>query len=203
MLEKLERRTLKIELRQATDDGGKPLMRGYAAVFNSLSEDLGGFREQIMPGAFKDALGNSDARALWNHNPDYPLGRQSAGTLRMSEDKTGLAIEIDPPDTQYARDLAVCMERGDIKEMSFAFTVPAGGAVWDEQNGEYVRSILRFEKIYDVSPVTYPAYPDTEIGFRSAQDILLDYKPVPPAGEKRSDVEILRLHLELKNKEVI
>jgi len=151
----------------------KPIITGYAAVFNSLSEDLGAFREKIDPGAFKAAIGVSDTRALFNHDPNFVLGRQSNDTLRLSEDKKGLYMEVDPPNTQIIRDLVLSpIERGDIREQSFAFTVEADK--WeglDEKNSNElpVRTITRVAQLFDVSPVTYPAYPDTEVGVRSLE----------------------------------
>lgn len=164
-----ERRGAAFELRMINED--KPMFRGHAAVFDSPSEVLAGcFREIIKPGAFFDALKISDVRALWNHNPDHILGRSSAGTLRMVEDETGLSIEIDPPDTTVGRDLRVSMQRGDVTEMSFAFTVADGGDRWERDAGNpdmWTRTISKFEKLYDVSPVTYPAYPSTDFALRS------------------------------------
>lgn len=193
-MDKMERRACLIELRQGDDKK----LRGYAAVFNSYSEEMWGFKEKIMPGAFRDAIAKSDVRALWNHNPDYVLGRNRSGTLTLNEDEKGLYIEIDPPDTQWARDLLVTINRGDVNQMSFAFTVDK--ANWDEvDDGMAVRTIEKIRELYDVSPVTYPAYSDTDIGLRSAKDILDEYR-----GQKQSreSVDILKLKLELKNREV-
>lgn len=193
---KKEIRTYKVEMRK---DEASPKITGYAAVFNSYSEEMWGFREIITPGAFTDALKKSDVRALINHDANLVLGRNTSGTLTMTEDDNGLAVEIDPPDTQYARDLQTCMKRGDIDQMSFAFIV--ADAHWnDTHDGLPVRTITRMEELFDVSIVTYPAYPATSADVRSAQDVFADYKPVPPSN---NDVEILRMKLELKNREVI
>lgn len=153
-----------IEVR-ALEDSGKKL-RGHAAVFNKLSEDLGGFREQIAIGAFDGVL-DDDVRALYNHNPDYVLGRNKAGTLRLAVDDTGLSYEVDMPDTQIARDLAVSIERGDVNQSSFGFIVAEDA--WENVGDEVVRTIVKFHSLFDVSPVTYPAYPDAKVGMRSLE----------------------------------
>jgi len=154
-------------------DGLGPKITGYAAVFNKWSEDLGGFREQIKRGAFAKAIGKSDVRGLFNHDSNYVLGRQSNGTLTIKEDKNGLWMEIDPPDTQIIRDLVLApIKRGDIKEQSFAFIVAKGGDEWKNLHGEKpdepaTRTITEVDELFDVSPVTYPAYPDTSVALRS------------------------------------
>ena len=164
-----ERRTIEVELRVERREDGPPKIRGHAAVFNSLSEDLGGFREQIAPGAFADAVKTDDVRALWNHNPDFVLGRNRSKTLRLSEDTKGLSIEIDPPDTQFARDLLVSIERGDVSQMSFAFSVRANGQNWGkDDDGKVVRTLTNV-RLYDVSPVTFPAYTQTDVAVRSME----------------------------------
>ena len=157
---------LKIEKRE---DGTRKIV-GHAAVFNQLSEDLGGFREQLAPGAFADAIKTDDVRALFNHNPDYILGRNLSGTLRLKEDSRGLAIEIDPPDTQVARDLMVSMDRGDVSQMSFGFSVRPNGQNWaKDDNGQVVRTLTKV-RLFDVSPVVYPAYPQTDVAMRSMSE---------------------------------
>lgn len=166
----LERRvavTQPIELRQAEGEspGG---IRGYAALYDTLSVNLGGFRERIEPGAFEGRL-NDDVRALVNHDPSLILGRTRSGTLSLSLDNRGLIYEVDPlPDTRTAHDLAESVGRGDIDQSSFAFTVEEDE--WDEDDeGRIIRTIKKFRQLYDVSPVTYPAYEDTTIGTRSLQ----------------------------------
>src|SRR5690606_29136668 len=107
----------------------KPVISGHAAVFDTLSEPMWGFREKIAPGAFDDVL-EDDVRALFNHDPNFILGRTRSGTLKIAVDMRGLQYEIDPPDTQPARDLIVSMERGDVSQSSFAFIVAEDD--WDE-----------------------------------------------------------------------
>lgn len=167
----IERRNFVTELRVAKRDGDdKPVIRGHGAVFDSLSENLGGFREKIDPGAF-DGVMEDDVRALFNHNADHILGRSSAGTLKIGLDKRGLTYEIDPPDTQIARDLLISIERGDVRESSFGFTV--GEDDWEEsEDGGFIRTIRAIKGLFDVSPVTYPAYPDTDVAKRELRGIM-------------------------------
>lgn len=148
-----------------------PMIRGHAAVFGVMSEVMWGFREVIAPGAFKEAIEQDDVRCLFNHNPDHILGRNRAKpvpTLRLSEDATGLMIECDPPDTQRARDLIVSIERGDVSQQSFAFRVI--DQKWETVDEVDIRTIIK-AKLYDVSPVTYPAYPETDVSARELRSM--------------------------------
>lgn len=168
----IERRAYKVAVKVREKEDG-PKIVGYGAVFNQLSDELYGFRERIAPGAFANALKKSDVRALFNHNPDYVLGRTTNGTLKLEEDEKGLRYEIIPPDTQWARDLIKSIQRGDINQSSFAFTVKRDK--WEEtEDGITIRTILEFDEIFDVSPVTYPAYPQTAVGVREAYQRYLD-----------------------------
>ena len=137
-----------------------------------------GFVEIIEKGAFADALKSSDVRALFNHDDSLVLGRQSAGTLKLYEDEIGLRYEITPPDTQFARDLIVSLQRGDIKESSFAFSMKNGAEQWQDNATPIIRKIIKIGEIFDISPVTYPAYPATTSGIstRSLEDIYNIYK---------------------------
>ena len=104
--EEMERRSFEVqELRISGDDEDNEKIEGYAAVFDQLSEEMWGFREKISPGAFEGTIGEDDIRALWNHDPNYPLGRNRAGTLELEEDDKGLRVQILPPETSYASDL--------------------------------------------------------------------------------------------------
>lgn len=197
---KIERRNYNlIELR--SDDTEKRKMVGHAAIFNTETDIGGFFREKVAPGAFSDSIKADDIRALFNHNPNYVLGRSNGKTktLMLSEDDRGLAIEIDPPDTQFAKDLTISMERGDIDQMSFGFRVIKES--WESRDdGTDVRTLEKV-KLYDISPVTYPAYEDTEIAVRSHDEWKaqkeLDNKP--PFAQWRINIE--RLKLQLKGKE--
>jgi HK97 family phage prohead protease len=186
-----------IELRAGEDDEGNTL-EGHAAVFGKKSEDLGGFREIIDAGAFSAAIKRDDVRALFNHDQNYILGRNKSKTLELEEDDKGLRFKIDMPDTSYARDLAVSIERGDVSQCSFAFRIDgakgetwevdgkevkpmeAFEAMWDDKKHDIVRHVVK-ARLYDVSPVTYPAYPQTDVKVRA-----LEYKSrtdeVKPAG---------------------
>jgi len=156
---------------------------GYAARFNELSEEMWGMREKIAPGAFTEAIGKSDVRALWNHDPNYVLGRTKNGTLQIREDEQGLFYEVTPPDAQWARDLVESIKRGDVDQSSFAFTVDA--EAWDESSDPVIRTIVKVRELYDVSPVTYPAYPTATSGVRSLGDVAKEHKrePAPKAPE--------------------
>jgi HK97 family phage prohead protease len=183
---KRERRYSKGELRVVREEGKAPIVRGHAAVFNSDSEDMGGWREQIAPGAFAEALTNQDdVRCLINHDPSLVLGRSVSNTLRMVEDVTGLAFECDLPDTQYARDLAVSIDRGDISGCSFGMYCKDD--TWEQRDGVPTRIVKNVE-LFDVSVVTYPAYPATDVQMRSLMfpDGAVE-QPAPPAPEKRDN----------------
>ena len=113
------------ELRIADSDGGS-VIEGHAAVFDSWSETLGGifpFKEIVRKGAFNESIGKDDIRALFNHDPNYVLGRNRAGTLELVEDEVGLRVRITPPDTSWARDLQASLRRGDNTQMSIGFIV--------------------------------------------------------------------------------
>ena len=163
--EKIERRSINTAELRVDTESDHPKIVGYSALFNSLSEDLGGFREKIAPGAFKKSIeAGDDVRALMNHDSNYVLGRNKSGTLLLTEDERGLKINVDPPDTQWARDLMTSMKRGDISQMSFGFRVL--NDTWETINGEDIRTLNEVE-LFDVSVVTYPAYTQTSASVRS------------------------------------
>ncbi|HQM91462.1 MAG TPA: HK97 family phage prohead protease [Syntrophales bacterium] len=186
---KQERRTLHSEFRVEQREDGKKLIRGHAAVFNSET-DLGWFRERIAPGAFSESIGKDDVRALFNHDENFILGRNKAGTLTMREDEQGLYVEIDPPDTQVARDLVTSIERGDISQMSFGFQTIKDSWETEENAAKDLRTLEKV-KLWDVSPVTFPAYQETDVAVRShdcwsqSKAESLKYKPFKTALLRR------------------
>lgn len=185
------RLTSPIELRAMQEGVDGLTVFGYAAKFNTRSENLGSdecqFFETILPGAFDDVL-NDDVRALFNHESDLILARSKngEGTLKIGVDAVGLWYEFEAPDTTVGRDLLVSLRRGDIDQSSFSFSVSKDGQKWTEtQDGEgpriITRTISKVSRLYDVSPVTYPAYEDTEVDCRSIETVIKEF--ITPAAE--------------------
>ncbi len=160
------------ELRVVREDEGQKIV-GYAAVFDKWSEDLGGFREKIRKGAFAKSLEKDDVRALWNHNSDFVLGRNKNGTLILEEDKRGLRVEIDPPKGGFFDGFLESIERGDVSQMSFGFYTVSDEWNYNEGTKKIAERELIEAELFDVSPVTYPAYPQTKVAVRSAVDEIL------------------------------
>ncbi|EFE98324.1 HK97 family phage prohead protease [Serratia odorifera] len=156
------------EVRAEQQENQPTRIVGYGSVFNIRSEPLWGFREIIKPGAFDDVL-NDDVRGLFNHDPNFILGRSTSGTLKISVDERGLQYDIQAPDTQTISDLVLApMQRGDINQSSFAFRVARDGDHWyEDDEGVVIREINKFSRLFDVSPVTYPAYQAADSAVRS------------------------------------
>lgn len=164
-----ENRAYGRELRIVQTEKGKTLT-GYAAVYNSLSDDLGGFVEQIAAGAFDQSLRDQpDVFSLFNHSYDHVLGRTTAGTLTLTTDDKGLQFSVVLPDTDYGQNLAVSVERGDISGCSFGFMVPVGGDTWQSTPEGIPLRILHQIELYEVTVTPIPAYPDTSVALRSAR----------------------------------
>lgn len=161
---------LDLEIREEKKPGSVGSISGYAAVFNSLSEDLGRFREKIALGAFADSL-NTDVRALWSHSPDKILGRESNKTLTLSEDALGLRFSLDLPDTQLGRDTLTSIQRRDITGMSFGFTVKEDAWTRGKNGDPHIRTLLKVN-LFEISPVAFPAYPSTQVSARDADSLL-------------------------------
>lgn len=161
-----ETRISSIDLAIESRASGQRKIVGHAAVFDSPTLIGGMFREQVAKGAFIRAIREDDVRALIDHDPSLILGRKKAGTLRLQEDTIGLRVEIDPPDTQAGRDIMISLERGDITGMSFGFMTRK--QEWDESSNPPLRT-LRDVELLDVSVVTYPAYPETDVALRSLE----------------------------------
>ncbi|MDP4207672.1 MAG: HK97 family phage prohead protease [Bacteroidota bacterium] len=149
---------------------------GYAATFNNLSKDLGGFQERIDPGFFK-GVDFSDVVCLFNHDKNFILARTSSRTLKLSIDNTGLKYAFEAPATSAGNDLLVNIANRDVSGSSFAFIVEKDS--WDVINGINVRTLLKCAQLIDVSPVVFPAYNDTVVGQRSFKDYRSMQKKFP------------------------
>jgi HK97 family phage prohead protease len=145
------------------------VFRGHSAVFDRRSDDLGGFTEIMARGAFRKALDRTpDVRALFNHNENYVLARTKNNTLELREDPRGLHSYFTAAPTSYAKDLRTLVKRGDIDQQSFAFTVERDK--WEEDdNGMITRTVTEVRDLFDVSIVTFPAYPQTDVSARTAE----------------------------------
>lgn len=159
------------QTRGSSDASGRRIM-GRAIVYDQESEVLGGwFVEVIRPGAVTDALKTSDVRCLFNHDANLVLGRTKSGTLTLRDSPVALEYDCLAPDTQVASDLIALLDRGDVDQSSFAFTIAEDRWTFsNDPNTPTFREILKIEELYDVSPVTYPAYPTTEAYARCAAD---------------------------------
>jgi HK97 family phage prohead protease len=155
----------KAEVRAKAD--GSRVITGYAAMFNSLSSDLGGFKEVIRPGAFTQSLADgADVRCLFNHDENMILGRTSAGTLRLAQDEVGLRFECELGNQSYATDLYESIQRGDIDQCSFGFYCQDDNWIPTSEDPGVLREVTRAD-VFDVSPVTFPAYQSTSLAARS------------------------------------
>lgn len=175
-----------VELRASSDGPGT--LVGYAAKFNRYSQNLGGFVEQIAPGAFSKSLGDRAAVvARYNHDDNYLLGTTEAGTLRLEIDDEGLRYDVDLPDTNAGNDVSKLAKRGDLRYSSFAFHVLEDE--WGVTEQGFPLRTLRNVHLVDVAPVNSPAYLDTSTGLRSlAEHLHMDVAEVQakPVEELRS-----------------
>ena len=180
-MENIERRDMPLggedELLVESRANGQTAIVGYAAVYNRMSLDLGGFREEILPGAFDKILSKrkTDVVALFNHDSNIVLGRTSSGTLELSSDEKGLRYVVTPPASRA--DILELIARRDVSGSSFAFTVDkAGESFRTADDGKAIRQIREVKGLYDVGPVLTPAYPasSSSVAMRSYQAWLAD-----------------------------
>lgn len=161
----MQRRYIESASRMSFDDPKAPKIIGHAAVFNKRVKIYGDAWEEIAPGAFSEAIRSEDIYALWNHEASNVLGNTGAETLRLAEDEVGLHYEIIPPDTTLGRDLVTLIKRGDVRKSSFGFNIEDERITKLEGKG-VLRTILKVKPLFDVSPVTFPAYPQTDVHVR-------------------------------------
>jgi len=159
-LSKLETRIVEVEAFEVREEADGMHLEGYAALFNSRSENLGGFTETIKPGAFRASLkARNDIKLLWNHDTGAVLGSTRAGTLTLTEDDRGLRVSATLPNTSYGRDAKELVARGDVSAFSFGFSMPARGG--DEWSADGTERVLKSVRLHEVSLVAFPAYPET------------------------------------------
>jgi HK97 family phage prohead protease len=180
--------TAPVELR-AEGDGNR--LVGYASRFNEPINpffDWPEFTEVVHPDCFNRTLKEMpDVRALFNHDPAVVLGRASAGTLRLTVDATGLAFEVDLPDTQAGRDVKVSVARRDITGCSIGFCVVKDDVVSDRETGAITRTLLDVD-LFEVTPAcSFPANLSTEVSLRSALNSRLH------AADPRPNLDLIRL----------
>lgn len=206
----IERRVISgASLRAAVEDGQR-ILSGYAATYGTLSRNMGKagnkpWFEKISPGAFEKSL-RSDIRFTVNHDISQVMGRTRAGTLSIGSDKTGLSFRCLLPDTEAGRSLHTSVMRGDLSDMSFAFTDPE--ATWSEEDyddeDDDTRSLKKGSRVavrtlhscavQDVSCVTFPAYKGTSVQARSLPIVLatppevLEYRPWFAEATRRADM---------------
>ena len=181
-----------LQIRESGSGDGSLHLQGHAAVFDQLSHDLGGFRERITPGAFRDVLEHDpDVHLVHQHDMGRVMARTTSQTLELSEDDTGLRVwaSLDPQIT-YVADLARAMERGDVDQMSFAFTV--GRDSWtieheDDDDERVIRTIERVAGLYDVSVVAQGAYPQTDASLRGLLEAAIESGRVPIRGRATTE----------------
>ncbi|WP_440868103.1 HK97 family phage prohead protease [Staphylococcus shinii] len=196
---------------KATDDE-QMIVEGYSLRFNKLSNDLGGFVEEISPEALKDA-DLSDVRCLIDHDSSKVLGRTTSETLELTVDSEGLYFRCQLPNTTYGRDIYESVRRGDISQMSFGFILAEDGDEFEKRDdGLFKRTLRKIKSLFDVSIVTYPAYNDTDVApaLRSIEAIKqeeldkakeeanrLELEKVKAEYEELRQLDLLKVQLEM------
>lgn len=168
-----------LEIRQS---GNELKIGGFAAVYNSDSQDFGGFKERILPGAFDQTLqevkdGKRDVVARFNHEGGFnTLARTSNGSLALSADARGLRYVATLPNTSAAKDVYEMIRSGLVNKSSFAFSLPEDGSGqrWDFSSNPAIRQIVRVN-LHDVAPVDEPAYEATSVSVRTFEEAEFDY----------------------------
>lgn len=173
----LEKRFISQEIKTETRTEGEVTERivaGYAAVFNTKTKLSERVEEMIKPGAFSSSLGG-DVRALWSHNSDMVIGRTKNGSLELKEDQFGLNFRLKLPDTQQGRDAYTLISQGFVTGVSFGFRVKKDSWTRGENNAPHLRTLEEVD-LLEVSPTAFPAYAETSVSARSAEEILKEYE---------------------------
>lgn len=184
------------QMRIDANDSSERVISGYAAVFNSETEICPGITESIASGAFADSISRGDdVRALFNHDPSLILGRTKAETLFLTEDDKGLFSKILLPDTQLGRDLATSIARGDISQMSFGFWIESESR--EIKADKTVHYVITKAKLFDVSPVTFPAYEETEVSLERSFSVEINKRRLNQLQESA------KAELELRDRQIM
>lgn len=195
------------ELVVETRANGREVIRGLAIPYNRLSVDLGGFRERILPGAFDKILarqrGKQEIVSYFNHDANWLLGRESAGTLEVVSEERGISYIVEPPDTQAGRDVLALVRSRNLRGSSFAFTVSAKGGerYTTDEGGKAIREVVEAAGLYEMGPVVTPAYSSTNVAvaLRSYEAWLAEQKapevaaPVIVSHVARAWAAVLRM----------
>jgi hypothetical protein len=216
MEEQIESRLIEFEPEEPivleTRANGKMALRGLAIAYNRLSVDLGGFRERVLPGAFDKILGRQRGRrdivSYYNHNQDYFLGRESAGTLEIISEQRGISYLVELPDTSAGRDVRALVESGNLKGSSFSFSVAQriGERFTTDDSGKAIREIVEASGLYEMGPVVNPAYPSTTavmsmraVAMRSFEAWLQQQQPEAIARRSLVEDAAVAMSLRLRN----
>ena len=175
---------------RAAKSNGAMVITGRPAVYNSLSQDLGGFKEVLLPGCFDDSLSDQELYAAWNHDDSQIIGRVSAGTLEVDSDRIGLTMRCTLPNSPLGQNVYESIRRGDVKQMSFGMVVIEDR--WDiasDNSGQqrFERRSISKANLFEVSPVTSPAYTASSVSARS----------LFPDGQPTSRVERVEVSVEV------
>jgi HK97 family phage prohead protease len=200
----MQKRSAPCEFRPEQQEEGKMRADGVAILYEDptvlYEDDSIRYEEIISHGAAAGSLSEDDIRAVWNHNYDIVLGRNSAGTLALDEQEDGVHVGIDFPDSQEGRDKFESVKRGDVNQMSFGFDI-LKETVTDDRSGDkrIIRSRVERIKIWEVSPVTFPAYENTSINARDRVSTLNDKAAALSSAEDHTsevrsrEIEIMRM----------
>lgn len=197
---------MELELRQIpglevrAEDGGAPVIAGRGIPYGEWSEDLGGFRERLLPGTFRASMADDDIRALFNHDANIVLGRKANGTLRLSENERGVFYEVDVnPEDADAMSAVARIKRGDITGNSFGFFIEGrDDQEWEERDGMMWRTIKR-ARMRELGPQTFPAYPQSDVAVRSTRAVLEEAEEW--LKQRGKSVELVRHYLELEEED--
>lgn len=181
-----------IEIRETEE--GQRTITGYAVKWEMKSHKMGywtRFREQFKKGSFTESLNKEDQRALWSHDTSKVLGRTKNGTLRLYEDDIGLRFELDLPNTTLGNDAYETIKRGDVDGVSFGFSMRK--QEWDEADPDNIVRTITQADLFEISPVGFPAYPDSQVSARSEDPYkaYLDEKNETELEERRQRLILL------------